>query len=326
MFKPSPIEQIHFRGRDYYLKRDDLLDPAFSGNKARKFYYFLMHDFPGVTKIIGHGSPQANSLYSLSELAKLKGWQLDYYVDHIASFLKEHPAGNYRAALGNGARILSLQDIQAGAKTAEKPVILGDYLQSEVLSEEPEALFIPEGGRSHFAESGVKLLAEEIISWAETRQLTSLKVFLPAGTGTTAVYLQKHLPFEVLTCACVGGTDYLSQQFFELCSDPKVHPRILAVEKKYHFGKLYDVFLEIWQALKDETGVEFDLLYDPLGWLVLLDYLDGLQSEHADSPQSDILYIHQGGLLGNETMLPRYAYAAKRKKHLEKEGLNACEK
>jgi 1-aminocyclopropane-1-carboxylate deaminase/D-cysteine desulfhydrase-like pyridoxal-dependent ACC family enzyme len=44
--------------------------------------------------------------------------------------------------------------------------------------------------------------------------------------------------------------------------------------------------------------VEFDLLYDPLGWRVLL--------EHIGLFESPVLYIHQGGVLGNKSMLPRY--------------------
>lgn len=82
----SPIEQITFNNQKYFIKRDDLLHPDFSGNKARKFYYFLKNDFPSIKKIISHGSAQSNAMYSLSVLAKLKGLKFDYYVDHIASF------------------------------------------------------------------------------------------------------------------------------------------------------------------------------------------------------------------------------------------------
>jgi len=44
--------------------------------------------------------------------------------------------------------------------------------------------------------------------------------------------------------------------------------------------------------------VEFDLLYDPHGWLTLL--------ENPELFEKPLLYIHQGGLLGNESMLKRY--------------------
>ncbi|MDD2451716.1 MAG: 1-aminocyclopropane-1-carboxylate deaminase/D-cysteine desulfhydrase, partial [Sulfurovum sp.] len=99
---PSPVQSLIFEDRHCYLKRDDLLHPDFSGNKARKFHYFLTHDFPAVKKIVSYGSSQSNAMYSLSVLARMKGWEFEYYVDHIADFLKDNPHGNYQAALNNG--------------------------------------------------------------------------------------------------------------------------------------------------------------------------------------------------------------------------------
>lgn len=298
----TPVDKVLFRGRCFYIKRDDLLHEAFSGNKARKFYYFLKNDFPSVNKLIAHGSAQANSLYSLSALAKLKGWQFDYYVDHIAPWLKQNPAGNYRAALQNGANILSVQDMTSGLSVI-------DTIEQVVLPAESAALFVPEGGRCEHAELGVKELANEIIAWAEQQALSDLKVVLPSGTGTTALFLQKNLPFEVLSCACVGGDQYLKKQFYQLSSDVRHHPCILSTKRKYHFGKLYDEFYRVWCELKEATAIEFDLLYDPLGWLTLMAFLSDMDKLSADTFPA-ILYIHQGGLLGNETMLPRYQRSA----------------
>ncbi len=41
----SPITKTKFRNKTIYIKRDDLLDESFSGNKARKFYYFFSQRF-----------------------------------------------------------------------------------------------------------------------------------------------------------------------------------------------------------------------------------------------------------------------------------------
>ena len=290
----SPVEQITFRERKYFVKRDDLLSPHFSGNKARKLCYFLQNDFPDINKVIGYGSPQANLLYSLSELAKLKHWQFDFYVNHIPDFLADNPAGNYLAAKNNGANVISLQGEGQAKNTA-------DYIQEHVLPKENNSLFVPEGGRNAEAEYGVKQLADEILLWAEQTGVKNLKVALPSGTGTTALFLQKNLPVEVLTCACVGGDEYLTAQFFELSADEADHPTILKTDRKYHFGKLYREFFDIWNALKQETNITFELIYDPLGWITLLEYCENNIEEDVN-----ILYIHQGGLLGNDTMIPRY--------------------
>jgi len=295
----SPVETCTFRGRHFFIKRDDLLHTTFAGNKARKFYYFLKNDFEGINRLISYGSPQANSLYSFSALAKLKNWHFDFYVDHIPSYAKAKPRGNYRAALDNGANLIEVRNVLTGRDT-------NTYIQEEILPNYTDAVFVPEGGRCQEASYGVNILAEEIIAWAKENNIDNLNIALPSGTGTTALFLQKRFvqlkkTFKVLTCACVGGDEYLKLQFFELCSDQKFHPTIMEAGRKYHFGKLYDNFYDIWKELRTETNIEFELLYDPLGWITLINYLN-----QTPSNTNPIIYIHQGGVLGNETMQPRY--------------------
>ena len=286
---PSPIQIITFENHTFYLKRDDLIHPDFSGNKARKFYYFLTHDFPHINKIVSYGSAQSNAIYSLSVLAKMRGWKFEYYVDHIADYLKANPKGNYKAALENGM-VIREQGVGSREQFGE------------------EVLFVEEGGRQKEAEYGIRLLAQEIFEWQKETGIEELNVFLPSGTGTTALFLQKsllqllpptsYLLPKVYTTPCVGDNEYLKKQFSMLEADENYHPTILSLPKKYHFGKLYRENYEIWLKLQQQTGVVFDLLYDPLGWRTLL--------AHTQVLSKPVIYIHQGGVLGNESMLPRY--------------------
>ena len=279
----SPIEQINFKNRSFLIKRDDLLHPSFSGNKARKFYYFFKKDFPNITTLISHGSNQSNAMYSLSVLAKLKGWSFIYYTNHIPSFLRDNPAGNYKYALANGMKL-----------------IVGDYIFEDIKEKNNSSLCIDEGGAIKEASYGLKQLASEIIEYQKEYFIDNLKVFLPSGTGTTALFLQKFLDIEVITCPCVGDEIYLKKQFLELEKDESLHPTILKTTKKYHFGKLYKENYEIYLELLKKTNIEFDLLYDPIGWNTLLKVFK--------DENITILYIHQGGIIGNETMLARYKY------------------
>ena len=218
-------------------------------------------------------------MYSLSVLAKMKAWEFEYVVDHIADYVKEHPHGNYMAALDNGMKIIEEESVPR--------------------SYPKNVLFIEEGGRQKEAEFGLRVLAEEIVTWQDENDLTELNIFLPSGTGTTALFLQKYLSSnKVYTTACVGDKNYLKKQFLALEQDVSHHPEILSLEKKHHFAKLYKENYKIWLKLQQQTGVEFDLLYDPLGWRVLL--------AHPEVFSKPTLYIHQGGVLGNESMLPRY--------------------
>lgn len=280
VIKHSPIDTISFEGHSFYLKRDDFLHPDFSGNKARKFHYFLENDFPDISTLVSYGSAQSNAMYSLSVLALMKGWEFKYYVEHIAAYLKEKPHGNYKAALENGMHI------------QEQKVNDKEYFGKNIL-------FIEEGGRQKEAAYGIKILANEITQWQKVNNIKHLNIFLPSGTGTTALFLQKYLPQNtVYTNPCVGDSMYLRKQFLELEVIEKNHPKILTLTKKHHFGKLYRENYKIWLKLQQQTGVIFDLLYDPLGWRTLL--------AHPEVFKKPTLYIHQGGVLGNESMLPRY--------------------
>ncbi len=276
----SVVQKVNFNTFEIFVKRDDLLNQDFSGNKARKFQYFLEHDFPHIKRVVSHGSNQSNAMYSLSVLCRLRNWEFIYYTDHVSGFLEQNPIGNYKNALENGMKLIQ------GKPLPEKF--------------EKETLFIQEGGALLEAEFGIKKLALEIEEYAKTHQLEELEIFLPSGTGTTALFLQKNLPFEVLTCACVGDDAYLKKQFSALVKEETLHPTILNLGKKFHFGKLYESFYLMHQKLKAQTSIEFDLLYDSLGFMVLEQYLN-------ENPTKKIMYIHQGGLLGNPTMLQRYA-------------------
>ena len=273
---PTPIEEFLFKNKKYFIKRDDLTHPFFSGNKARKLWFLLKKDLSKYKKIISFGSAQSNAMLSLSYLAKIKNLKFDYYVSHVSSFLLQNPHGNYKYALQNGMNLI----------VSNPPQEFGE-----------DELFIPEGGYIDKAGEGIKLLAHEIRNWVK-EQNRDVDIFLPSGTGTTALFLQKYLPnLKVYTTACVGGSEYLKKEFLGLCEDLKHHPTILEADKKYHFAKLYREAFKIWLELRD-AGIEFDLLYDPIGWLVLL--------KNQTIFKHEILYIHQGGLLGNESMLPRY--------------------
>ena len=280
-FNNSPIQKVQFNEHNFYIKRDDLIHKDFSGNKARKFYYLLNSKYKNIKKIISHGSNQSNAMYSLSVLCRLKGWKFDYYLSDIPKYLENNPIGNYKNSLDNGMNVIISSNIP------------------NIKSEDNSILFINEGGAVKKAQEGIKLLANEINNWIIEDKLTNVKVFLPSGTGTTALFLQKYLDIEVLTCPCVGDEIYLEKQFFQLQEDKKIHPTILKPPRKFHFGKLYKENYLIWNKLLNQTKIEFDLLYDPIGWQTLLKYQNYLKNY-------TILYIHQGGIKGNETMKLRY--------------------
>lgn len=292
----SPVEEVFVNDKKIFIKRDDLLDSEFSGNKARKFHYFLVNDFPHIKKIISYGSNQSNAMYSLSVLCKLKNWDFEYYTDHLPDFLFKDPVGNLKYALQNGMKLKLFKDCPyeelIGKNTLSKTIIKGD------------TLFIPEGGRCETSKYGIAHLAKEIIEFKNDKNLTDLTIFLPSGTGTTALFLQQCIKelsdnSKVYTNACVGGKEYLKKQFFKLNDNEADHPVILDT-KKHRFGKLDCKMYGFWIELQKKLKIEFDLLYDPLGFWCMMEFLQ------KNDISSEVMYIHQGGTKGNISMIQRY--------------------
>ena len=158
-----------------------------------------------------------------------------------------------------------------------------------------DSLFINEGVWQPQAEAGFISQARQIERWAEAEGKT-VDIFLPSGTGTSAAFLAKHVKFDVFTCPCVGDADYLKSEIEALTPNSKAH--ILPPPKKYHFGDLKPELYQIWREVCEQTGIEFELIYDPVGFLTMMANLGAFKNE--------ILYIHQGGVLGNISQKLRY--------------------
>lgn len=282
----SPIDSFNYLERQIYVKRDDLLHPEFSGNKARKLAYFLEHDFPEIDTLISYGGIQSNLMYSLSALAKLKKWNFIYYCCKPSEIALLQKKGNLAGALANGMQIITVYSK------------LDDYVKN--LNIHNNQLLIMQGGAQPEAMYGIKQLAEEIITWSAKESISSLSIFLPSGTGVSALYLQKYLPkFKVYTTNCVGSKEYLIQQWRDLELDGNLP--IILPNHKYRFATPYTELLEIHQSIYKLSQIEFDLIYDPVGWKILADNLHQINSP--------ILYIHCGGVIGNSTMRNRYDYS-----------------
>ena len=279
MFKDSPITKISLDDREFYVKRDDLIDPFLAGNKYRKLYTLLQSPSSKFNKIISYGGTQSNAMLAIAKMAQLKGWEFVYYTKPISETLKNKTTGNLFNALSLGMKHIEIELDR-----------YKEFIASMRFNLDDKTYIIDQGGADKSATDGLKVLADEIL--LESLEIDAIAT--PSGTGTTALFLALNLPeHKIYTVACIGGSEYLKEQMSALAPIPK-NLIILEPKKKYHFAKLYPEFLEIYKKTLD-AGVEFDLLYAPSMWLSLLDISD-----------EKILYVHSGGVSGNTTMLERY--------------------
>lgn len=277
----SKIDKIKIGNFSFYVKRDDLLG-VINGNKARKLAFFMDNEYKKGQKLISYGSSQSNALAALSIFCKQRSLKFIFVCEKISSFLKQNPQANYALALENEALIFENLEFKHRRDKALSFLEEGD-------------IFIEEGIAVKEAEYGLKILAKEIQTQSKELGI-EFDIFLPSGTGTSAAFLAKNSDFNVYTCACVADEAYLKLQISALAKFPK-NLHILSTSKKFHFAKPYRELFHIYnESLKN--GIEFDLLYDCVGLLTVL--------ENKNIFKKPLLYIHQGGLLGNYSMLKRY--------------------
>ncbi|PID47813.1 MAG: 1-aminocyclopropane-1-carboxylate deaminase [Proteobacteria bacterium] len=276
-WQASRVDRIQFAGRPYFVKRDDLLTPL-SGNKARKLYGLMSQDLSGYRNIVSYGGTQSNAMLALAQFCQMLGISFEYFTRPVPKWLAENPLGNLHHALAHGMHWK----------------ISPNGLPPETIAS--DSLLIPQGIAMPEAHTGLALLAAEIELFCQTQQLDDLAIVTPSGTGTTALYLQQYLNHPVYTVPCVGDRQALQTMFEAALPNAARYPQILDTEKRYRFGEPQPELLDMYETLLAETGIEFELMYDAKTWLVLKDHLF----------EQAVLYLHNGGISGNESMLARY--------------------
>ena len=289
-FPPSRVEPFFWKGHQWFVKRDDLIDPRFSGNKLRKLYTLLQTDPNRYTTLMSYGGAQSNAMLSLAYLAHLKGWHFIYYVKMLPKWLADNPTGNLQLALELGMELVQLPHTQF----YEEIATIRNRCTNDVI-------FVSQGGAEKIAKEGIRVLADEILAWQRLNSLTTFTVATPSGTGTTALYLRDYLSKEidVVTTPIVGDRETLWAQWQQLEPNQKFYPHILDHYPKHPFAQPKKEYLQTWQSLK-EARILFDLIYAPKMWLELLTAYHKLKTP--------ILYVHSGGVTGNISQIEKYRY------------------
>jgi 1-aminocyclopropane-1-carboxylate deaminase/D-cysteine desulfhydrase-like pyridoxal-dependent ACC family enzyme len=128
-----------------------------------------------------------------------------------------------------------------------------------------------------------------------------------------ALYNSLQPPVEVVAIPCVGDEQVLRQNIEELdrrTFQLKIYPTILSIANApgHSFGKPSKAHYDIWNTLRTMTnGIEFDLLYAPRAFEILLSQ-GILQSILPTDKDYNIIYYHCGGVEGNQSQLKRYEY------------------
>ena len=278
------------------------LVPGVCGNKARKFAG--LNDEAALAPFVSHGGSQSNAMLALAALAAHRRVGFTYHTKPMPRWLRANPIGNLAAALSLGMEL------------REHSTVNGYEEATRALAEETSgARFVPQGGACPAAEPGVASLARDIGAWHSAQGGSQpCHVVLPAGTGTTALFLARHAPpgVRVFAVPCVGDEAYLRQQIRQLerasggrGSSSGVEVLSPPPESAVAFGTPSARLLRTWREAA-ASGVLLDLLYGAVAWDTMV---DSWLHPGARPHPAKLLYVNCGGHEGLPSQLMRYRRA-----------------
>lgn len=315
---PSPVTTCEVRGRRFLVKRDDEwrlggdLGAGISGNKARKLLRFALEG-PRCGVVASMGGHQSNAMVAMAALCRARGVRFVYLAKPVPRWLRKTPSGNFARGLALGLELVPL-NAETYRRCANDAAFRDDLLRDVVdgLDDvvQRNVTWLPQGGAAAGAEYGLRGLADEILEIGRP-----VNVVLPAGTGTTALFLARHLdksPCRVFAVPCATDARVLKRDMRLLDAETGslgVFPHILdrplpPTEPKFRFGTPSLREWNLWSELR-RAGLFLDLIYAPHTWDVLLRSLEAEEESLLDD-DSDILYLHCGGVEGVATQLTRY--------------------
>ncbi|WP_316806300.1 1-aminocyclopropane-1-carboxylate deaminase/D-cysteine desulfhydrase [Pedobacter agri] len=275
----SPVQKIEIDLFDnFFVKRDDLIDPYVSGNKWRKLKHILAKASNENKKhLITFGGAYSNHLVATAAAAARFGFK-------STAFVRGEEVQNEMLLLCSlfGMKLIFVDRQSYKNKT----LLFQNYFGGD-----SNAYFIDEGGAS---EEAVKGCMEIIAELTETYD----HIFIAAGTGTTAAGVlkaiqDKHLHTKLHVIPVLKGGEFIKDEISKYTSISD-H---LILHTRFHFGGYAKTTPELMHFIKtftEKTGMLIDPVYTAKMFYAIVD----LHQKNVITGKDKILAIHTGGLLG----------------------------
>ncbi|WP_157964687.1 1-aminocyclopropane-1-carboxylate deaminase/D-cysteine desulfhydrase [Algibacillus agarilyticus] len=301
---PSPLNQLVIAAAakqkiKLWVKRDDLIHPAISGNKWRKLQGYLQHEKP--QRIVSFGGAYSNHLHALATLCH-------------AHQINLHLIIRGEAQHANNTTLSQLQKLNAQLQFVDRMTYRKRHEQAylnELATLHPNSLIIPEGGFGPKGAAGLSTLVQEI-----TDNTHPDIICCPVGSGTTLAGISNALgqqnSCELLGFSAIKKGEYLIEQIKQLQTGSAQH---FTLNLEYHFGgfaKTTPALIHFCLEFYQQHGMLLDPVYTGKAMWGLLKLIETKQI----APNSQIVFIHTGGLQGWLGMLERNLVPAEHIKKL----------
>ncbi len=289
------IQNVALPGlKDYqnlYIKREDLIHPAISGNKWYKLKYNLVEaERQGFSTLLTFGGAYSNHIYAVAAAGNLFGFKTIGII-RGEEHLPLNPTLDF--ASNNGMELHYVRRSEYRRKSYP------EFLE-KLKSKFGDVYIIPEGGSNDLAVKG----ASEII---ENINFDFDLITLPCGTGGTLAGIiaglkgeKQALGFSVLK----GGSFLINNVKEHLISAKSEVYDNWSIILDYHFGgyaKISKELIEFINEFEVINGIQLDPVYTGK---MMFGLADMIKKKLLDSTKI-ILSIHTGGLQGVEGMEPQ---------------------
>lgn len=275
----SPLQKIdHPLLNNFYVKRDDLIDPYISGNKWRKLKYLLRKaQSDNKTHLVTFGGAFSNHLVATASAAARAGLK-------STAFVRGESVQNDMLLL---CKLFGMQLIFTDRESYKNKLMLFN----QYFGNQKEAFFIDEGGASAEAVQGCAEIITELPADVDL-------LFCAAGTGTTAAglmqgILNQNRQTELHVVPVLKGGLFIRTEMEKYVPVDQQ----LVLHTDYHFGgyaKTQPALLEFLHQFSSNYGLLTDPVYTAKMFFGIFD----LAAKGMIDREAKIIALHTGGLLG----------------------------
>ena len=292
-----PYQQIEsdlFPGIDLWVRRDDLIDPIISGNKAYKLLYNLIEAREqGKETIVTCGGAWSNHIHATAAAGQRFGFKT------VGIIRGERPPA-LSAMLQDAERFgMELQFVSRSEYRKRHEPGFPETIGVDMA----RSWFVPEGGANQQGAKGVMLLGNVI---DETCPVPFDQCWVPCGTGLTLGALAASLPasIELVGVAVLKADKSIATAAAEWGgSRVALQPPILITDGHFGgYGKTSGALKDFQNVAAQQAGLNLDHVYTAKAAysLVRACSQNRQKNETGDTPR--VLLLHTGGLQGSRGM------------------------
>lgn len=286
LLQPTPIEQITHpilkeRKIELFVKRDDLIHPEMMGNKWRKLKYNLQQaQSLGKKTLLTMGGAYSNHIYATA--AAGEAFNLRTIGIIRGDELSDDSNETLRFAKSKGMR-LDFVDRKTFSTIRKNP--------EPLLSNYPDAYFLPEGGTNELAIKGVKeLLLESTLDFDI--------IATAIGTGGTFCGLLSGAKVDqhVLGVSALKG-DFIHEEIRTLLKKFKIDNSNYSLQTTFHFGgygKITNELIGFIDWFKENFHIPLDPIYTGKSFFGVWNMINNGKFKE----NLKIVLLHTGGLQG----------------------------